>query len=96
MDAPPPDVEFTGKRFCLTGQFLTGTRHHCEEQITSRGGVCLPAIRRDLTYLVVGTLSSRDWIHSSWGRKVESAISYRQKYGSPFIVSEKHWAGFLT
>ncbi|EOK6384613.1 NAD-dependent DNA ligase, partial [Escherichia coli] len=41
-------------------------------------------------FLVIGTLSSRDWKFSSHGRKIEKAISYRDDNGAKLkIISEE-------
>jgi hypothetical protein len=96
LDEPPPDIAFQGRRFVFTGQFMYGTRAQCEAAVTSRGGEALKDVRRDLDYLVIGTMASRDWIHSSWGRKVERALNLRDNDSSLKIVCEKHWTGFLT
>lgn len=96
LDQPPPDIEFEGRSFCLTGNFVYGTRRHCEGLIEERGGIVLKAPRRDLDYLVLGILASRDWAHSGFGRKIEKVMEYKQK-GSPIaVVSERHWAAYLA
>jgi hypothetical protein len=43
-------------------------------------------------FLVIGTLGSRDWAHTSFGRKIEAAIRCRPPLR---IVSEKHWCSNL-
>ena len=43
-------------------------------------------------YLVIGDLSSRDWKFSSFGRKIEKAIEYRDSGKSDVaIISEQMW-----
>jgi len=44
---------------------------------------------------VLGTFGSRDWVHTSFGRKIETAIRYRDKGAPIAIVSEDHWAASL-
>ena len=44
--------------------------------------------------LVIGSVGSRDWIHSSWGRKIEKAVEYA-KLAPVSIISEQHWSSFL-
>jgi len=67
----------------------------CEQQILERGGEPCPNPRQKLDYLVLGIMGSRDWAHSSFGRKIEKAMEYK-KAGHPIaIVSERHWSGYL-
>jgi hypothetical protein len=40
---------------------------------------------------VIGTLASPDWITSSYGRKIEQAVTYRNDHGRPVIISEQQW-----
>lgn len=79
------------KTFCLTGKFLFGPRAVCCRAITDRNGLVSSSICSTLDYLVIGTLSSRDWIHTSYGRKIEMAVRSREKNGSPLILAESDW-----
>ena len=92
---PAPEITYAGKQFCLTGRFALGTRKQCEALITELGGRCQRGAYQDTDYLVVGTVSSSSWMHSTHGRKIESAVALR-KNGCPIaIVSEEHWARSL-
>ncbi len=88
-------IVIKGNRFCFTGNFLYGTRKACERAIIERGGVVTSGTRKDLDYLVVGTLASRDWAHTSHGRKIEKAMEYRKANCLIFIASEKQWVESL-
>lgn len=96
LDRPQPKIIFPGKLFCLTGKFVSGTRGECESYIVIHGGKVhsRPTIQTD--YLVIGNLGSRDWIHSSYGLKIEKAVHYKEKYSKISIVSEDHWSKFIT
>jgi len=93
LDAPHP-VIFSEMSFCFTGQFACGTRKDCERAVLERGGTVVPAIRSGLDYLVVGLVGSRDWAHSTFGRKMEKAFEYREKFDI-MIIGEDHWAKYL-
>ena len=83
-------VNIGGKKFCLTGVFTAGKRSVVEERIISAEGLVADAVTKSLDYLVIGTLSSRDWRFSSHGRKIEKAVSYRDEKGWPLkIISEE-------
>lgn len=89
-------IEFKRRNFCLTGEFLHGARSKCVATISERGGDVLKAVRRDLHYLVVGTLVNEEWKHSSYGTKIQKAMEYRTKGVPILIVSEESWAQCLT
>jgi NAD-dependent DNA ligase len=80
-----------GQSFCFTGKFNSGTRDWCQESVESRGGVLAGTVTKKLSYLVIGGLGSRDWLHSTHGTKILKAIEYRDR-GTPLaMVSEQHW-----
>lgn len=88
-------IKLAGSSFCFTGDFLFGTRKVCEKAVTERGGVACSSVKADLHYLVVGTMASRDWAHSSHGRKIEKALEYQKKGRPVLVVSEEQWVQFL-
>lgn len=91
FDTPPPVVEIQERSFCFTGKFLLGPRSHCQSEVVTRGGVAVNSVSTKLNYLVIGIVGSRDWIHSSHGRKIQKAVEYRER-GMPLaIISEKHF-----
>lgn len=94
FENPEPKIIFPGQAFSFTGKFVSGTRAWCSEQTIKRGGIFHERPTAQTTFLVVGTGGSRDWIHSGYGRKIEAAIEYRERYGTK-IVSEEHWVTFL-
>ena len=96
LNRPIPDVLIPSKSFCFTGKFLYGTRSKCQEAIVSRGGKAIENITEELDYLVIGLVGSRDWVHSTFGRKIEKAVGYRDK-GIPItIVAEEHFIHALN
>ena len=81
--------------YVFTGKFAFGTRRDCEREVEKRGAVCEPNITKRTSFLVIGTFGSTDWVHTSFGRKIEKAVSYRDD-GVPLrIVGEDHWADAL-
>ncbi len=92
---PAPPIEFEDREFCLTGKFTFGSRNRCVAEITGRGGICNDHPRQRTNYLVIGLVGSTDWIHSSFGRKIERAVELK-KEGFPLaIISEEHWVKYL-
>lgn len=85
------ELKIKGAVICLTGTFLYGSRSVCTAEIEAAGGIVIDDITRKLDYLIIGTLSTRDWRYQSYGRKIEKAIEYREKGNSLKIISEEHW-----
>lgn len=96
LDDPMPSVAFDGKTFCLTGTFMTGARAKLTEQIEARGGLTKNNPTKLTDYLVIGEIGSLEWIHSTFGRKIEKAMELKDKGFDIAIISEEHWVNFLT
>lgn len=77
--------------FCLTGSFIYGSRAQCEDLIAGLHGQSFADVTKDVDYLVIGTLGSKEWSHSSFGRKIEKAVAYQQKGLGIAIISEQRW-----
>ena len=93
---PYPDVNFEDKNFCLTGAFTIGTRAKVEELIQDLGGIAQKNPTLKTNYLVIGILGSGEWIHSSYGRKIEKAVELRDINGKDLkIISEEHFIKFI-
>lgn len=92
--APAPRLVFAGARFTFTGSFVFGSRRDCEAAVTDRGGEA-GSLRRDTRFLVIGEYASDDWIHSTYGRKIEKAVGMRDAGVPIHIVSEAHWRDAL-
>lgn len=84
------DIDLEGKVFCLKGVFMAGKRSHVEDILKRSNGLISNTVTKKIDYLVIGTLSSRDWRFSSHGRKIEKAISYRDNEGVGLkVISEE-------
>lgn len=92
---PAPTVLFEGSVFVATGTFTFGSRREVFGAIESRGGIASNTVNKKTRYLVIGDLGSRDWMHSSFGRKIEEAMELRSA-GLPLsIIDEQHWQRHL-
>jgi hypothetical protein len=92
LDDPPPAVPIEGQSFCFTGKFHFGSRDACQHAVKAAGGSIHANPRKDTCFLIIGDIGSRDWAHSSMGRKIERAVELREK-GLPIkIICESHWA----
>jgi NAD-dependent DNA ligase len=94
LTKPVPEVIFDQNGFVFTGRFYYGTRRECEKEVALRGGYCKDDITLQVQYLVLGSLGSRDWKFSAFGRKIEKAVQYASR-GDLAIISEEHWAQYL-
>eukprot|EP01028_Stygiella_incarcerata_P008228 TRINITY_DN35283_c0_g1_i1.p1 TRINITY_DN35283_c0_g1~~TRINITY_DN35283_c0_g1_i1.p1 ORF type:complete len:210 (-),score=9.35 TRINITY_DN35283_c0_g1_i1:165-794(-) len=92
---PLPEVDLSG-RFCFTGAFAFGSRKDCMSQAAALGGVASKTMTMSVDYLVVGLMGSQAWAHSAWGRKIETAVRFRDQKGKPIaIIGEDHWSSFI-
>ena len=90
------ELIFDGNKFCLTGEFILGRRSSVEALIKKHGGEISDSITKKTNFLVVGTLSSKDWKFSAHGRKIEKAIEYRDIKNSGIkIIGEDDLIKFL-
>jgi hypothetical protein len=97
IQADTPDViEFAGRRFCLTGKFVFGTRATCEGATSKLGAICHSDVTLKTDYLVIGSLVSPDWRHETYGRKIERAMGLRDEgYLKPIIITEEQWSACI-
>jgi DNA polymerase III epsilon subunit-like protein len=95
LDMPQPQLEFPGRRFVFTGTFAYGPRLICEQEVLARGGTVAKNLNRRTDYLVIGTIGSQNWYHTTHGRKIEQAVRLRDEGYGIAIVAEEHWATTL-
>ncbi len=95
FDTNPPAVTFDGKGFVFTGVFTVGTRKRCEEIVCELGGELHKTVKKTTDYLVIGDIGSEHWVHSSYGRKIEKAVKYREKGMGIVIIPEEYWIKFI-
>ena len=87
-----PSIFFKHMTFCFTGDFMYGTRAACERVILNMGGMALDNVTKKLNYLVIGSMISPAWAHTTFGRKIQKAVEYRDRGDEICIVSERQWA----
>ncbi len=91
----PSEFSIHGYHFVFTGKFASGTRSECQAEITNRGGQCQSSPTKKTRFLVIGSIGSRDWVHSSWGRKIEKAVELREAGELIDILSEEAWLQYM-
>lgn len=87
--------KLSGETVCFTGMFLSGTRKECEDLAIKLGAKIQSGITKKLDYLIIGSLCSRDWRYTSYGRKIEKAVEYQERGCKINIVSEESWVDYL-
>lgn len=95
LTKPAPPVFFQQHRFCLTGRFAVGPRVDVEYEIRERGGIIDNTVTNGTNFLLIGEIGSRDWLHSTHGRKIEKAIAMAERGHPIALISEEHWADHL-
>lgn len=94
VDEPLSPVEFDGKSFCFTGNFIYGSRMECEGAVMLKSG--MPGnLTKKTDYLVIGSYASPEWVTSKAGRKIEKALAMRAAGGKICIINERHWLAHL-
>lgn len=97
LDTPAPAIAWGSDQvYVFTGRFAYGTRSDVEREATSRESTCEQKVTRRTTCLVIGSFSSRDWAHSSYGRKIQKAVDLRDSGSALRIVGEDHWVTGLS
>lgn len=91
LTAPAPEILYPGRSFCFTGVFEFGSRADCHEAVLARGGEPAKGVTKKLNYLVIGSVGSDFWRHSSFGTKILKAAQYCDEGAGIAIVSEAHW-----
>jgi NAD-dependent DNA ligase len=95
LDDPQPQLNFDRTNFCFTGTFAYGTRKKCEEAVAALGASS-GSLTRDTHYLIIGIYATDSWAHSSYGRKIEKAVSMKRDGHQIAIIGEGHWLSNLT
>lgn len=83
-----PEIQFSGRVFCFTGEFSKGKRNELEKTVLDLGGVCRSSISSKVDYLIVGNAGNPCWAYACYGRKIEEAIALRKSGGKIMIINE--------
>lgn len=79
---------FNDKCVCLTGKFISGSRLVMNKKLLDLGAIPKDNVTLQTDILVIGTFSSRDWIHTSTGTKIEKAIQLKKNGHNILITTE--------
>ncbi len=92
-DSASPDL--TGATVCFTGDFVYGTRADCFKLTEKAGSKYTDSLTRKVSVLVIGARVSPDWIHTSYGRKIQQAVELQSIGHEIQIISERRWLDLL-
>lgn len=79
------NIDFAGKKICLTGEFEHISRTAAASALSNLGATMQPRVTSKTDYLVVGGKGSEKWLYGSYGQKVEKALEL-QKKGYPIKI----------
>ena len=91
LDKPMPDIDFPDRTFLFTGIMAYGPRRECQALVTERGGLCKKSMSKQVNYLVIGTIANEEWMYSSHGRKIETAVTLKDGGHPVVIIDEDHF-----
>jgi len=86
---------FEGSTFCLTGDFVSGDRDSVDTMLKCQGAITQSNVSKDVDYLVIGTMASRNWMYTSHGRKIEKALLLKRQGVEVTIITERTLLKFL-
>lgn len=81
----PKRIEFKGKKFVLTGEFITARRKDVATAIEQRGGIVQQCTSGKTDYIIVGSVASGAWSNEDYGSKIETAL----KHPNIVFIAEK-------
>lgn len=90
----PETIDFKNKNFLFSGTFALIEKKAIIDFIVLKGGI--PKIKKgeqrvtkDIDYLIVGTVASRDYSNGSVGNKIIAALEQREK--RPIQIIHEKW-----
>ena len=78
-----------GKKICLSGDFVHGSKKDVTEYIVSKGGIVEDNVKKGTDILVVGGRGSAAYSNGSYGTKVKKAIEFNSRGSSITIMKEE-------
>ena len=82
-------IDIAGRVFCLTGDFVSGDRSAVETMLRLKGAQLSSNVNKNVDYLVIGTLASRDWLYTPHGRKIEKALLLKRQDINVTVITER-------
>lgn len=89
-------IVLAGAKVCLTGEFLFGTRTKCQAAAEAAGAIIRNSVTRQTDLVIVGSLISPNWAHTSFGRKIQEAIALQEGGADLRLITEQRWTMALN
>ena len=83
------DIDFSGKTFCLTGEFKSASKSEISKKIQALGGIEKSGVSSKLDYLIVGSVGSEAWKFGKIGGKQAKALELNEKGANIKIIDEQ-------
>jgi hypothetical protein len=90
-----PSVEFTGKRFLLTGKLTMCKRKEAHQMLIARGGLVTKSPSSKLDYLVIGDEGNVNYQFARYGRKIEMVLDYKTEGHDICVLRESLFVAAL-
>ncbi len=84
-------IEFQDKKFCLTGDFISGSKDDIKDIIIKLGGQILTVSSRNLNYLILGGKGSEKYSNGNYGNKYKKAMELNEKGCNIQIINENEF-----
>lgn len=68
---------------------MSGDRDSIDTMLKMLGAKTSTAAQHGVDYLVIGTLSSHDWLYTSHGRKIEKALLLKREGCKVTVITER-------
>ena len=83
-----PEITFSDKLFCFTGESYRAKRAEIADTIRDLGGIVRSNVSAKTDYLIVGNAGNPCWAFACYGRKIEEAMQLRKSGAGIVIVNE--------
>lgn len=87
-----PFLSIKNLNVCFTGTFNNFSRSDLKGVAEKHGANVLKGITKKLNLLVIGGEVTKSWRFSSFGRKIEKVIEYKEKGIEIYIIDERNWS----
>ncbi|MBS4022369.1 MAG: BRCT domain-containing protein [Dethiobacter sp.] len=82
-------LNLSGKKVCLTGNFINGTKGEIERLIITNGGETISGVTKKTNIVVVGGEGSKEWSYGNFGTKVKKAMELKSNGIDIEIIREE-------
>jgi NAD-dependent DNA ligase len=94
FESPIQYIAHEGSCFCFSGEFVSGSRKAIESSAHRKGATTQAMVSASVQYLVIGTLSDREWIFSDHGKEIQSALALNKDGHHINIITERTWTKY--